>query len=48
MTEAQPEPGWWQCEQCGGDVRPKDATTERVPTHEGTELLAFCEDCSNE
>lgn len=48
MTETQPDPGWWQCEGCGGDVRPADAHTKRVPTHEGSELLAFCERCWNE
>jgi hypothetical protein len=45
MSDAQPDPGWWSCEGCGGDVRPSDAYTQSVPTHEGTELLAFCEDC---
>lgn len=48
MSDAQPNAGWWQCEGCGGDVRPINAHTKTVSTHEGTELLAFCEDCTNE
>lgn len=47
MTGAQPDPGWWQCEGCGGDVRPKNATKEWVDGGKGNqELLAFCPDCS--
>jgi hypothetical protein len=47
MSNKHPEPGWWQCEQCNGDVRPADATTKRVDGGKGNiELLAFCEDCS--
>jgi len=43
------EPAWWQCESCKGDVRPADATTKTVDGGKGnTELLAFCEACSNE
>ena len=48
MSDAQPDPGWGTCEGCSGDVRPVDAYTEEVPTSEGTELLAFCEDCTED
>lgn len=47
MNDGQPEPGRWQCEGCGGDVRPADAYTKDVEGGRGnTELLAFCPDCT--
>jgi hypothetical protein len=48
MRDANADPGWWNCDACGGDVRPIDAHTKTVPTHEGTELLAFCETCTED
>lgn len=43
MTD--PEPGWWECEGCDGDVRPADAHTKDVPGTEGPIMLAFCPEC---
>jgi hypothetical protein len=45
MSDAQPDPGWWTCEGCNGDVRPSDAHKKTVPGTEGDILLAFCERC---
>lgn len=45
MTEPDVDPGWWQCDGCNGDVRPKNAHTKEVPGPDGTEILAFCDRC---
>jgi len=45
MTDAKPDPGWWQCEECNADIRPADAHTETEPGHDGPVTLAFCDDC---
>lgn len=49
MKDGQPDPGWWKCDGCGGDVRPADAYTETVDGGRGNvETLAFCQDCTED